>query len=161
MSCTEWSETSRATGNVTFTACSRDGQPIAWTLEGVRVPFEPSVFGGDGSETRVNICFSDVSDEIKAQLTAMEQSIRATTSCIKEDASAPLARLKCKISRDKVRVFDASKTRCELPETLRDWTVNARVHLRGKWATRQGCGLSLEVTDLQLKCQQTRALCPF
>ena len=155
MSCTEWSETSRATGNVTFTACSRDGQPIAWTLEGVRVPFEPSVFGGDGSETRVNICFSDVSDEIKAQLTAMEQSIHATTSCIKED------RLKCKISRDKVRTYDASKTRCELPDTMRDWTVNARVHLRGKWATRQGCGLSLEVTDLQLKHQQTRTLCPF
>jgi hypothetical protein len=155
MSGAEWSETSRAAGNVTFTACSRDGQPIAWTLEGVRVPFEPSVFGGDGSETRVNICFADVSEEIKAQLTAMEQSIHATTSCIKGEC------LKCKISRDKVRTYDASKTRCDLPETLRGWTVNARVHLRGKWATRQGCGLSLEVTDLQVKCQQTHTLCPF
>jgi hypothetical protein len=124
-------------------------------LEGVCVPFEPSVFGGDGSEIRKNICLSGVSGEITAQIAAIEQDINATTSCIKEDC------LKCKISRDRVRTYDACKKQIELPETMRGWTVNARVHLRGKWATRQGCGLSLEVTDLQLKHPQARALCPF
>jgi hypothetical protein len=153
----EWTEKSRSTGNVAFTSCCSNEQPVAWLLENVRVAFEPSVFGGDGSELRKNICFMGVSGEIKAQLADIEKSINATTSCIKEEF------LKCKINRDKVRTYDAYKNRIEIPETMRGCTVNARVHLRGKWATRQGCGLSIEVTDMQFSDQQARdePPCPF
>jgi hypothetical protein len=42
--------------------------------------------------------------------------------------------------------------RTELPKALRGCTVNAYLWLRGKWTTAQGsaCGLSLEVTQLQI-----------
>ena len=151
----EWSETNRKAGNVTFTACSLHGQPFQLLLEEARIPFEPSAFGGDGTETRLSICFSGLSEDMKRQLTAMEDSINASTSCIKDDL------LRCKINLDKVRTYDASKKRIEMPKSVRGWTVNALVHLRGKWTTRQGCGLSLEVTDLQLSQEQRDPPCPF
>ena len=151
----DWSENSRKTGNVTFTACSLNGKPFQLLLEEARVPFEPSAFGGDGSETRLGICFSGVSEELKGQLAAMEESIGASTSCIKDDL------VRCKINMERVRAYDASRKRVEIPKSLRGWTVNAMVHLRGKWCTRQGCGLSLEVTDLQLLQEQGEPPCPF
>lgn len=153
----QWSETSRKAGNVTFTACSLNGQPFHLMLEEARIPFEPSAYGGDGSETRLGICFAGVTEELKKQLLAMEQNIDASTSCIKDDL------LRCKINIEKVRIYDASKKRIEMPKSMRGWTVNAQVHLRGRWQTRQGCGLSLEVTDLQFLSQEQREepLCPF
>ena len=151
----QWSENSRKTGNVIFTACSLDGKPFNLMLEEARVPFEPSAFGGDGSETRLSICFSGVGDETKKQLAAMEESIGASTSCIKDDL------LRCKINLDKVRTYDASKKRIEIPKSMRGWSVNAMVHVRGKWVTRQGCGLSLEVTDLQFSQEAREPPCPF
>ena len=151
----EWSETSRKAGNVTFTACSQNSQPFQILLEEAHIPFEASAFGGDGTETRLSMCFSGVSDDMKRQLTAMEESINASTSCIKDDL------LRCKINLDKVRTYDASKKRIEMPKSMRGWTVNALVHLRGKWTTRQGCGLSLEVTDLQFSQEARDPPCPF
>ena len=151
----QWSENSRKTGNVIFTACSLDGKPFNLMLEEARIPFEPSAFGGDGSETRLSICFSGVGDETKKQLAAMEESIGASTSCIKDDL------LRCKINLDKVRTYDASKKRIEIPKSMRGWSVNAMVHVRGKWVTRQGCGLSLEVTDLQFSQEAREPPCPF
>ena len=151
----EWSETSRKAGNVTFTSCSQGGQPFQLLLEDARIPFEASAFGGDGSETRLSICFSGVSEDMKKQLAAMEETIGASTSCIKDDL------LRCKINLEKVRIYDASKKRIEMPKSVRGWTVNALVHLRSKWCTRQGCGLSLEITDLQLLQEQREPPCPF
>ena len=151
----EWSENSRKAGNVTFTACSLDGKPFNLLLEEARIPFEPSAFGGDGSETRLSICFAGVSEEMKKQLISMEESIGATTSCIKDDL------LRSKINLEKVRVFDASKKRIDIPKSMRGWTVNVLVHLRGKWVTRQGCGLSLEASDLQFIQEAREPPCPF
>lgn len=151
----EWSGNSRKAGNVTFTACSLNGQPFHLLLEEVHIPFEPAAFGGDGSETRVTICLAGVSEDMKRQLAAMEESIGASTSCIKDDL------LRCKINLEKVRAYDAAKKRIEIPKTMRGWTVNALAHLRGKWQTRQGCGLSIEVNDLQFSQEQREPPCPF
>ena len=85
----------------------------------------------------------------------MEESIGASTSCIKDDL------LRCKINLEKVRAYDAAKKRIEIPKTMRGWTVNALAHLRGKWQTRQGCGLSIEVSDLQFSQEQREPPCPF
>ena len=151
----EWSKNPRKAGNVTFTACSLNGKPFHFMLEEAHIPFEPSAFGGDGTETRLSICFSGVGEETKKQLVAMEESVGATTSCIKDDL------LRCKVNLDKVRAYDASKKRIEMPKSMRGWTVNALVHLRGKWITRQGCGLSLEVSDLQFSQEAREPPCPF
>ena len=77
----EWSENSRKAGNVTFTACSIDGRPLYLLLEDVKIPFEPSVYGGDGTETRKSICFSGATEEVVKRLFAMEESIGPTNSC--------------------------------------------------------------------------------
>jgi len=151
----EWSDNSRKAGNVTFTACSLNGQPFNLLLEEARIPFEPSAFGGDGSETRLSICFSGVSEDLKKQLLVMEENVGASASCIKDDL------VRCKINLEKARAYDASKKRIEIPKSMRGWSVNAQVHLRGKWTTRQGCGLSLEVTDLQFSQEQREPPCPF
>ena len=152
----QWSDRSYKAGDVTFTACSPEGQPsteyFTLKLENVRIPFEPSCFQGNGSETRLTLCFSGVDEKLRQQLAAIEKDIGATTSCLKNEDL-----LRCKIKMDKVDCCDADCMRIELPKALRGCTVNASLWLRGKWTTAQGdgvarsaCGLSLEVTQLQI-----------
>ena len=69
---TDWSRTSQKNGSVTFTACSSEGKPILLKLVNVRIAFEPSVYGGDGTEMRKNSCFTQVQDDILATVKAME-----------------------------------------------------------------------------------------
>ena len=152
----QWSENSRKTGNVTFPACSLDKKPFQLKLGEVRILFEPSCFQGDGTEKRLTICFSGADESLKKQLADMEASIDATTSCLKDDV------VRCKINIDSCRCYDETKrSELHIPPSMRGWTVNAQVHLRGKWATRQGCGLSLEVTDLQFLQEVREPPCPF
>jgi hypothetical protein len=150
-----WSNRSNKIGAVWFTACSPVEGPstenFTFKLENVRIPFEPSCFQGNGTETRLTLCFSGVDEKLRQQLAAIEKDIGATTSCLKNDL------LRCKIKLDKVDCCDADCMRIELPKALRGCTVNASVWLRGKWSTAQGdgvarsaCGLSLEVTQLQI-----------
>ena len=151
---TQWSEESRKTGNVTFTSCNVGGQPINLLFEDVKIPFEPSQFGGDGTETRRTICFSGAPDEVRKQLADMEGSIEASSSCMKDEL------IRCKINMDKVRCFDENRKLIDTPKTLRGWNANAQILIRGKWKTRQASGLSLEVTDIQL-IEAREAPCPF
>ena len=151
---TQWSEDSRKAGNVTFTSCNVGGQPINLLFEDVKIPFEPSQFGGDGSEIRRSICFSGISEEMRKRLAAMEEGIEAATSCIKDEM------VRCKINMEKVRCFDENRKLIDTPKTLRGWNANAQILIKGKWKTRQGSGLSLEVTDLQL-IEAREAPCPF
>jgi hypothetical protein len=144
-----WSNRSNKIGAVSFTACSPVEGPstenFTFKLENVRIPFEPSCFQGNGTETRLTLCFSGVDEKLRQQLAAIEKDIGATTSCLKNDDL-----LRCKINMDKVDCCDADCMRIELPKILRGCTVNACLWLRGKWKTEQGCGLSLEVTQLQI-----------
>ncbi len=152
----DWSRTSRKTGSVTFTACSSAGKPLLLRLENVRIAFEPSVYGGDGTELRKNLCFTQVQDDILTTVKAMEESLESPAcSCVKEDL------LKTKVSLDKVKIFDASRNRTEPPKTWRGWEVNAMARIRGKWETRTQCGLCLELTDVQLLQEASDAACPF
>ena len=150
----EWSENPRQAGNVTFTACSLDGKPMHIMFEDVKIPFEPSVYGGDGSETRKSICFSGASEEMVKRIIAMEDSIGATNTCIKDDL------IRCKINMDTVRTYDSNRKAVDTPKQWRGCNANVQVHVRGKWATRQSSGLSLEVTDLQFM-ESREPPCPF
>ena len=147
----QWSDRSYKAGAVTFTACSPEERPgtenFTLKLENVRIPFEPSCFQGNGSETRLTMCFSGVDEKLRQQLAAIEKDIGATTSCLKNEDL-----LRCKIKMDKVDCCDADCMRIELPKALRGCTVNASLWLRGKWSQGDGvaCGLSLEVTQLQI-----------
>ncbi len=153
---TAWSRAPQKNGSVSFTACSSEGKPILLKLESVRIAFEPSVYGGDGTELRKNICFTKVQDDIMATVRAMEESLESPAcSCVKEDL------LKAKVSLDKVKIFDASRNRTEPPKTWRGWEVNAMVRIRGRWETRTQHGLCLELTDMQLLQEASEAMCPF
>ena len=152
---TEFSETSRKTGNVTFTPCTQDGKAFIANVEDVNIPFEPSAFQGDGSEVRRSICFQGVREELVQQLMETERSIDATSSCIKDGL------VRCKINMEKVRCFDSARKRIETPPSLRGWHANVMVHVRGRWQTRQGCGLTLEVTDIQLIEAAREPACPW
>ena len=118
---------------------------VTLPLTGVRVVYEPSVYGGDGSEIRKNIVL-EVSTETLETIRGYEASIDTSKlcSCIKDDA------LKCKISMDKVRIFNQSNVPMAPPETWRDLRVNVVVVLKGQWSTKTQIGLSLEVVDVQL-----------
>ena len=146
----EFAATSKKTGSVTFTACKH----IQLRIENARIPWEPSVYGGDGSELRKNISFC-ANDEVMQSVAAMEEILDSpVSSCIKEDT------IKCKISLDKVRYYDQAKNRIEEVKSFRGWTVNAMLTVRGKWETRSQSGLCLEVTDLQLLTPSDPP-CPF
>ncbi len=152
----DWSRTSQKNGSVTFTACSSEGKPVLLKLVNARIAFEPSVYGGDGTEMRKSICFTQVQDDAMAIVKAMEETLEeGPCSCVKEDL------LKTKVSIDKVRIFDASRNRTEPPKTWRGWEVHALVSTRGKWETRTQHGLCLELTDIQLLQEASEATCPF
>ena len=145
-----WSENSRKTSNVRLTACSVEGKPFNLLLEDVKIPWEPPVYGRNGSETRKSICLSGATEEVKKQLLAMEDRISATSSCIRDDL------IPCKINLDKTRACSA----VAVPKQMRGYNANVQIHVRGKWQTRQGTGLSLEVTSMQLS-EAREPPCPF
>ncbi len=152
----DWANSSAKNGNVTFTACSANGKPVQLRLENVRIVWEPSAYGGDGSENRLSICFTASADVIQS-VQAMEQVLGGSVlcSCIKD------GNIKCKVSMDKVRVFDATRNRVQIPDAWRGWNVNAIVTVRGMWATRTQTGLCLETTDIQLLQPASEPACPF
>ena len=118
---------------------------VALPLRGVRVVYEPSVYGGDGTETRKNIVL-EVPVEALETIRGYEASIDASRlcSCIRDDA------LRCKINMDKVRIFDRSNYLVAPPDIWRDLAVNVVILLKGRWSTKTQTGLSLEVMDVQL-----------
>ncbi len=85
----DWSRTSQKTGNVTFTACSSEGKPILLKLVNARIAFEPSVYGGDGTELRKSICFTQVQDEAMANVKAMAAQPGFTQAIREQRATLP------------------------------------------------------------------------
>ena len=129
--------------------------PVALPLRGVRVVYEPSVYGGDGTEVRKNIVL-EVAQETLGIVRGHEASIDASKlcSCIRDD------NLRCKISMDKVRIFDQTDSLVAPPVIWRDQRANVVVLLKGWWSTKTQTGLSMEVVDAQLT-PDTPPRCPF
>jgi len=150
----EWAQ-SQKNGSVTFTPCKAGGAIIQLRLQDTAIVWEPSVYGGDGSENRVNISFKCPAG-VAAHVHAMEASLGEVCSCLRDDV------LKCKVSLDKVAIYDENKQRIAKPISLKGWSANAIVNIRGKWATRTQQGLCLECTNLQLLSQgEPTQACPF
>ena len=128
---------------------------LALTLIGARAVYEPSVFGGDGTEIRKNIVL-EVEPEIVTEIRSQEAKLDSSRlcSCLKGN------HLKCKINMQKVNAYSPDNASQTLPETWRDQTMNAFVVIKRIWNTKRNTGLSLEVTDVQL-APQTPAKSPF
>ena len=130
--------------------------PIIFRMTNVQVIYEPSVYGGDGTETRRNIVFSGTPEalhRVKTLETPMDPS--RLCSCIKGDA------LKCKINVDTVRVYDLQSVLIDAPDTWRGLSVNAIVTIKGTWSTKAHTGLCIEVQSIQVGTQATPPACPF
>jgi hypothetical protein len=147
----KFSENSKKVGNVTFTSLVK---PAQLRLDSSQIVFEPSVYGGDGTENRVNISCK-VPDALQQEIAEMEKEIDAGCSCLKEDI------LKCKMTLDRVKFYDATKARIGKPNKLRGYAMNAIATVKGKWETRTSSGLSIEVSDIQLLDKIEQDTCPF
>ena len=139
------------------------------TLPEATVVFEPSVFGGDGSETRVNLVLKPSAASANThfdQLRQLEASLNLDpcNSVVRPDGET----LKCKIALDQVNVFNAQHEAIaadDMPplSRWRNAVVNARLELRGTWKTRNGAGLSVACIDIQFLdgIEQKAAISPF
>ena len=123
---------------------------------GACVQYEPSVYGGDGSEPRKNIVLT-ITEEEQGLFQLLEQTVDAKklNSCIKDGA------VKVKMTMAEVNVYDASKNPAEHPQQWKGCRVNAVVQMRGMWSSKTQSGLSLELTDIQVLDKAAVPQCPF
>ena len=125
-------------------------------LNSSSVIYEPSVFGGDGSESRKNIVFS-IHPDVAQQIQDLEATIdtKKLISAIKDGT------IKAKLNLPTVRVYDTEKNVTQQPDKWRDCVVNAVILIKGKWTSKTQSGLSMEVTDLQILDHIKQPDCPF
>ena len=155
---TEYSEliNTMSIRTVTFDAMN----PVStFILRDVTVVYEPSVFGGDGTELRKNIVFEIPPSAIHA-IHDLESKIdpRRLCSSIKD-----FSHLKCKIQMDKIAVYDTSQEIIPHPEFWRGFVVNVAILVKGIWHTKMQSGLSIEASSIQVLCTDSQCppACPF
>ena len=120
-------------------------------LSEATVVYEPSVYGGDGSEQRKNIVFT-LPPGAAQPILELEAGIGTGLVSSMKDGT-----VKAKITMPTVRVYYSKKNLIDHP-SWRGCVVNAVILVKGKWATRTQTGLCMEVTDLQVLDAQA---CPF
>ena len=144
-------KTMAPTSAVSFTPFA---QPVHFCIRDAKIAYEPSVYGGDGTETRVNLtlqCFGEVLEDIRALEGSSDASL---ISCIKDSG------VRAKIDKTTVRVFDKNGSAAPAPMVWRGTRVNAYITAKGAWKTRTGNGVCLECTDLQF-LPEAPQVCPF
>ena len=128
---------------------------VNFKVTNAKILYQPGVFGGDGTEMRVNICIQ--SEEGEEEIRLYERSLTGNVcSCIKE------GHIKAKMSWDKVRFFDIAGKAVDKPNRLAGYKVNLVFLIKGKWAAMGKTGLCLEVSDIQLvEEQEPQEFSPF
>ena len=146
------------------------GQPVYVTLNGLKVPFPPSVYNGTGNEAKKNICFS--LDDAHQGLHELEQNIREAgakvigaahwNNWIRPETDGLSALLKCKVN-EATQYFDSAcqPVPCPSDDEWRGLTCNARVLVKAIWVHNKTAGLLADVTDLQVLDRQETRECPF
>ena len=133
----------------------------------VTVLVGPNVYGGDGSETRVNLVLRASPNALAPSLVEKVRSIEANllgADSVKTCNSAIISEdtIKSKLALDSVNVFDAQHAAIDVP-TPAQWKgriVNARLEIRGAWQSRLGAGLSIVCTDVQFLTDSSDATPP-
>jgi hypothetical protein len=114
------------------------------------IVFEPSVFGGNGTENRLNLVLG-VSSNIHEIVRIAEQN--CTSSIITNDT------MKVKVEMDKVRFWSAENNLISKPTHWRGLTVRALCEIRGFWKSKTGEGISIVCTDMQVT--DNKPISPF
>ena len=129
-------------------------QPIKFSVRCAQIKFTPSVYGGDGTETRVILTLTCDASTV-AEIRALEGSDDfSLVSCIKD------AGVRAKLDKTSVRIFDADGKATVAPAVWRGRIVNAVLVASGSWKSRSGAGICLSCTDLQLLPEEPET-CPF
>ena len=120
------------------------------------IVWEPSVFGGDGTEKRLNLVLR-VADHVRGVLRSIETDAALERLCtvVHDDT------IKVKLDIETVRVWDTTHLPTSAPEQWKGLVVHAAIEVRGSWSTRTGAGLSAVCTDIQLVDAQQPPACPF
>ncbi len=136
---------------VAFTAYTK---PVQFLIRDATVVYEPSVFGGDGSETRVNITLR-CDDASVAAIRALEGLDDFSLISVVKDA-----RVRAKIDKNTVRIYDASGNTTSAQAVWRGSRANAILTAKGTWKSRSGAGICMDCTSLQLLPEEPET-CPF
>ena len=149
---------------------SEDAQPVSFLLgpKGdypATVPFAPSSFEGKDSSGKLTLVFN-VTDAVYQAILEMEKKARealeideARWNSAVKPASAYPATLRVKY-RDPLIVGEDRKT-TSLPEPWRRLEANALILVKGVYmAARTGCGLMLEVVQMQIRPDESQTLPP-
>ena len=136
---------------VTFTAYAK---PVQFLIRDATVVYEPSVFGGDGSETRVNVTLR-CDDASIAAIRALEGiDDFSLVSAVKHMG------VRAKMDKTSVHVYDAMGNAAPAPAVWRGARVNALLVAKGTWKSRSGTGVCLECASMQLLPDEP-VTCPF
>ena len=141
-------------GPITFYPIkSLEGQPIKFMIEQCRVCFVPSVFKGDGSESRLNLCLESGLGSIKIE--QYESHLNGTIcSAAKENY------IKCKINLKTISLYNIDK---KIENNEIDWmnlNCNCLIQVKGLWESTTQKGLQFECIALKVLAG-TETPCPF
>ena len=158
----------KATKGMTFHRVSIKGRPIQFTLlprgQFTSAPWKPFVYGGDGTEQRLNISFH-ISEEQRVLVEALEEAVRDQlgltaaqwNSCVKPSGDGGL--WKCKLN-----VSGAKKTALSGVEVLpTSWPqdANAYITIYSMYSQSRASGLILEATAIEFAPQTKGSENPF
>ena len=103
------------------------------------------VFGGNGTENRLNLVLR-VSEDVIKTIRAAEQE--CSSSIISDEADR--STIKVKVEMDKLNVWGSDNTPAPKPTQWRGVDVKAMLEIRGFWKSKTGEGLTVVCTDLQI-----------
>ena len=149
--------------------------PFCFKLDGVTIPFAPSVFQGSGEEDRKGLVISipaevcermrNFSDSFKAQLSQTHPDVEGKwNSSLKAATDKYPANLRAKINvrGDKACTFyDMTGEPTKAPGQWQRLEVNVVIRLGGVYVQSRGAGMLLDVTHLQYDPAQNSTQNPF
>ena len=151
-----FAEKGKQMGATLFTPCPKWE---TFRIDDAKIMWQPGVFGGDGTENRVNVCFQ--SSEGESRIHEFEKYLSGKVcSCVKGEEG--MQHIKAKMSWDKVRFYDTNSNVLLKPPNLMGYKCNVIFAIKGKWQASGQNGLSLEVTNIQLlEPTEQEYICPF
>ena len=169
-------------GTKSATLKDAKGQPIKIELRNVKAPFGASVFGGDGTERRVNLDAAITDIDLATKLTELDQQIikaatQASEKLFKKTMSSedviknykPILRphevydpkVRTKVSLDSVKVYDNSRKIREIPENkFRNAKLSLFCGVPSLWLMANGAFGALVSVEAILY-DEVVEVCPF
>ena len=172
-------------GARTFPICTKAGGAVVWQpRQPLQCPWEPGVFGDDGTATRLNISFSPLPKEVVKELQAFdawclevlakdskrlfgspfdaEEIKRRFQPSLRVHEKTGAVSLRCKLSttgRSAVRCWDTFRNARTMPDAWTACSITPRIAIKAFWTMGKDGGVAFELTHALL--DETTVACPF